>query len=173
MNPVSERKAAIVLLLLICFGTNGLAEEDKELRPIAVSELTPEHDGQEVVMSFRIAGTYWISGGVPKGQPRSFGITPVVQESDPRFSVLVSGDLADVMERFGFAPPSPGDPASGLIMEAQGKIRAYPPPESQPEKGVSYKLVLRDWKQFRFKSPLPTSDKATSDKATSKRERTE
>ncbi len=103
-------------------------------------------------MSFQIAKTYGIGGGVPKGHTRSFGITPVAAESDPRFSVLVSGELAAVMERFGYAPPQPGDPAAGLTCRARGKIRVFPAPKDQPDRGPSYQLQIIDWKEFRIMS---------------------
>jgi hypothetical protein len=152
--------ARLFVVVILC-GTFVHASDEKEPRHVEISELSPDLDGATVVMSFKVANTYWISGLVPKGQPRSFGITPVVEPSDPRFSVLVSGDLADVMERFGYAPPRPGDPAAGLMIRARGKIRVYPAPKAEPESGPSYQLQICDWKGFRVTSPLPRSDGKT------------
>ena len=126
------------------------ADNDGKPKHVTIPELTPGHDGVDVIMSFEIAKTFGIRGGVPKGQPRSFGITPVVAASDPRFSVLVSGELAAVMERFGYAPPRPGDPAVGLTCRAKGKIRVFPTPQDKPDLGPSYQFQISDWKEFRI-----------------------
>lgn len=148
------------LVLLLC-STFVHASDEKGPRHVEISELSPDLDGATVVMSFKVSKTYWISGTVPTGQPRSFGITPVVKPTDARFSVLVSGDLADVMDRFGYAPPRPGDPAAGLTIRACGKIRVYPAPEVEPQSGPSYQLQIRDWRTFRIMSPLPRSANIT------------
>ena len=147
----------LFVVAVLC-GTFVHASDGKEPQHVEISELSPDLDGANVVMSFRVAKTYWISGIVPKGQPRSFGITPVLKPSDPRFSVLVTGDLADVMERFGYAPPRPGDSAAGLMIRARGKIRVYPAPRAKPKSGSSYQLQIRDWKGFRVTSPRLKSD---------------
>jgi len=143
----------LFVVVILC-GAFVHASDEKEPQQVEISELSPDLDGANVVMSFRVVKTYWISGTVPKGQPRSFGITPAVKPSDPRFSVLVSGDLADVMERFGYAPPRPGDPAAGLMIRARGKIRVYPAPKARPKSGLSYQLQIRDWQGFRVTSRL-------------------
>ena len=121
---------------------------------IEVSQLTPEFDDNEVIIRFEVAKTYWISGTVPKGQSRSFGIEAVTNAQEPRFSVLVIGELANAMERFGYAPPQSGDPARGLNIEARGKIKVYPAPKSAPEKGPSYEFRIADLSGFRITSPL-------------------
>lgn len=149
--------AAEMLCLLGGEDTPAQASNGKSPRHVEVSDLAPHLDGGSVVMSFKVANTHGISGAVPNGQPGSFGITPVVKPSDPRFSVLVMGDLADLMGRFGYAPPRPSDPARGLRIEARGEIRYYPAPEPDPSKGPSFVLRIHDWKGFRITSPLPRS----------------
>lgn len=115
---------------------------------IAVTELQPEHDGQEVILAFTVAEPYWISGSVPKGQVPSFGIRPVLAESDPRLNVLVSSDLADAMERFGIGATSTN--AKGLVIQATGKITRFPAPSDKPDQRPTYQFHIRDWKQFRI-----------------------
>ena len=131
-------------------GEDANAEPDEgKPRHIRVADLTPGDDGADVIMSFKVGKTHWLSGGVPEGHARTFQITPVVAESDPRFSVLVSGELAAVMERFGYAPPGPGDPAAGITLRARGKIRVFPASKNAAEGGASYQLQISDWKEFR------------------------
>ena len=62
--------------------------------------------------------------------------------------VLVSGDLADVMNRFGLDDTS--KTVKGVVMEATGKITVFPAAKDSPEKGPSYQLNIRDWKRFRI-----------------------
>ena len=127
---------------------NPQADDPKRPVSLSISELKPEHDGQEVEMAFTVKESYFISGSVPVGQVPSFGITPERDEGDPRFSVLVCGDVADLMERFGIY--SPALPLSnGITIQATGKLTVFPPPADQPDKGVSYQLAIRDWKEFR------------------------
>ena len=115
---------------------------------LSISELKPEHDGQEVEMTFTVKEAHGISGSVPVGQVPSFGITPVRDDSDPRFSVLVCGDVADLMERFGiFSPALPL--SNGITIRATGKLTVFPPPADHPDKVVSYQLAIRDWRGFR------------------------
>ena len=99
-------------------------------------------------MTFTVEEAHRISGSVPVGQVPSFGITPVRGDINPRFSVLVCGDVADLMERFGIY--SPALPLSnGIMIRATGKLEVFPPPADRPDKGVSYQLAIRDWKGFR------------------------
>ncbi len=122
-------------------------EEPKPPLSLSISELKPEHDGQEIEMAFTVKETYFISGSVPVGQVPSFGITPVLKDGNPRFSVLVCGDVADLMERIGKGPGV--DHSKGITIQATGKLTVFPPPADQPERGVSYQLAIRDWKGFR------------------------
>ena len=92
---------------------------------IVTEELNPKLDGKEVTMSFAIRETYMISGSVPIGQFPSFGISPVLKKGSPRFGVLVGGDLANLMDRFGALDPSPND-FKGRWMQATGKITVFP-----------------------------------------------
>jgi len=116
---------------------------------IEFSELTPDLDGQQVVVRFEVATCYRISGAVPTGQVASFGIDPVLPPGSPRFMVLVSGDLADLMTRFGCGP-HPVFSTKGLVMEASGKIKVFPAREEASHEGPSYQLNIRDWRGFRI-----------------------
>lgn len=144
--------AAFSLLI----GTLVCADVDKEPKQIEIAQLDPSFDGTDVVMSFKVTKCYRISGGVPKGRVPTFGIEAVTVESDPRFSVLVGGELADAMGRFGFGPTRGENSLTGFVIEARGKIRMYPAPKDAAEKGPSYSFIIEDWKGFRFK---PTSER--------------
>ena len=138
------------LLLAVATSAAEPAKDAVKSTPphIGIAELGPQHDGQEVHMTFTVAETYVISGSVAVGQVPSFGITPALAEGSPRFGVLVSGDLADIMYRFGIDAPSGS--AKGIVMEATGKITVFPAPKDNAEKGQSFQLNIRDWKGFRI-----------------------
>jgi hypothetical protein len=149
MNKLSK-SCLVGLLLAVAARAAELPQDAGISMPprIACAELGPQHNGKDVTMSFTVAGTYWISGTVPVGQTPSFGITPVLAEGSPRFGVLVSGDLADVMNRFNLAAPS--NVAMGLVIEATGQITVFPAPDGNPAAGPSFQLTIRDWKKFRI-----------------------
>lgn len=140
----------LVLLHAVTANAAELAKDVTELMPphIEIAELGPQHNGKDVRMTFTVVETYQISGSVPVGQVPSFGITPALAEGSPRFGVLVSGDLADVMYRFDMVGPS--ERAKGKVMEATGKITVFPAPKDNPEKGPSFQLNIRDWKGFKI-----------------------
>ena len=126
------------------FGTPARAEEAAPPPHVTAAELTPELDGKEVTMAFEVADFYPLTGTVPVGQVPSFGMTPVQMNPAYRFSVLVSGDLADVMYRFGMT--SSGEhSARGRVMQATGRLRLFP---AEAGRKVSYQLHIRDWKKF-------------------------
>jgi len=114
---------------------------------VSPSELKPEYDGKEVTMTFEVAETYAISGSVPIGSVPSFGLRPVLKEESTRFSVLVSGELADVMNRFNMGPGS-GGTANGEKIEASGVITVFKPAKDAADQRVSYQLNIREWKKF-------------------------
>jgi hypothetical protein len=152
---------ACMLVSLIVAVTTAASPRDKtppaatEPAYVLVSDLKPEHNGKEVTMAFEIDETYLISGSVPVGQFPSFGIRPVLKDGAPRFSVLVSGDLADLMNRFGMLSPDP-DAAKGRVIQATGKITVFPAPKNSPNRGPSYQLNIREWKKFKIvPSPNP------------------
>ena len=149
MNTLSK-SCLVGLLLAVAASAAELPQDAGRSMPprIACAELGPQHNGKDVTMSFTVAGTYWISGTVPVGQTPSFGITPVLAEGSPRFGVLVSGDLADVMNRFNLAAPTLS--AKGLVIEATGRMSVHPAPPDHPAAGPSYQLNIRDWKKFRI-----------------------
>ena len=150
-----EMKPATAFALFLLFSMTAVhAADEREPERIEISTLSPDYDGADVIMTFKVANTYRISGGVPKGNVPSFGIEAVVTESDHRFSVLVVGELADAMGRFGYGSTHSEDRLAGMYIEAHGKIRMYPAPKNAPERGPSYQLVIGDWKGFRIKSPL-------------------
>lgn len=137
------------LLRLMAAGAAGLGTMARAAEPaapphITAAELTPELDGKEVTMAFEVVETYFISGLVPVGSVPSFGITPVQQNPAYRFSVLVSGDLADVMYRFGATNPG-SDSVKGRIIQATGRIKLFP---EAPGRKASYQFNIRDWKKF-------------------------
>ena len=156
-----------VLLLAILVGAVTQAEDEKtdnvtqEASRIEVSQLTPEFDGTEVVIQFRVEKTVWLSGSVPAGQARSFLIETGKRKSEQPFSVLVFGEIADAMERFRYAPPQHGDPARGLVIEARGKIKVFPPPKSAPKNGPSYQFQISDLGGFQITSRPKRSDGIT------------
>ncbi len=152
-------KALIPLLVVLCstistLNADGERAEKKEPKRIQIGELATLVDGEEAIIRFRVDNTYWISGAVPKGRARSFGIKPVLPgKSGTRISVLVVGKLADAMERFGYSPPNPSDRLAGAQIEARGKVIVHPAPKNAPEKGPSYQFRIGDLKAFRVVSP--------------------
>ena len=128
----------------------GINTPKQEPRRIEISEISPDLDGEQVLMRFEVATSYRISGIVPSGQVPSFGIGPVLPNGSPRFMVLVSGDLADLMTRFRYGPHEPVSSKRGLVMEAAGKIRVFPARKDASHEGPSYQLNIRDWKGFRI-----------------------
>lgn len=147
-------KTLLSLLATLLVFTNLQAAEPATSNPkrVELSELTPALDGVEIVVRFRIGKVIWLSGGVPKGGIRTFSIVPMAGKSDPRFSALIMGDLARVMDRFGYSPPQSKHPLIGKSIELRGKIRMSPPPKKAPEKGPVYSLRASDWRGFRLRS---------------------
>ena len=98
-------------------------------------------------MAFTIADEFMISGGVPIGQVASFGIRPKLEPDAKRFSVLVSGELADLMNRFGLGADV--NRAKGIVIQATGKITVFPAPKEATDNRPSYQLNISDWRKFR------------------------
>ena len=138
--------AVVMALAGIGAGENHAADSNAPPQ-VLPSELTPELDGKEVTMTFEVAETYAISGAVPVGSV-PFGLRPVLQDDSTRLSVLVSGELADVMGRFNMAPPSGS--ANGKTIEASGQITVFKPAKDEADQRISYQLNIRDWKKFRL-----------------------
>ncbi|MGB0579570.1 MAG: hypothetical protein ACPGVU_07710 [Limisphaerales bacterium] len=126
--------------------------ESSNPKKFNIADLKPSLAGMEIVMTFKVRKVIWLSGAVPKGGIRSFAIEGVGGDSAPRFSVLVMGDLARSMDRFGFSPPRSKHPMIGKFIEIRGQLRAWPAPTSKPEKGPSYSLRASDPKGFRLRS---------------------
>lgn len=151
------RKILLYLLAVLAFAVTATAAPKNSKPPtlttpepphITAAELVPGLDGKEVTMAFTVENAYLISGSVPKGAFPSFGITPALKEGTPRFSVLVSGDLANLMDRFGMMTPT--DAAKGRVIQATGMITVFPAPKNAPAQGPSYRFNIRDWKRFRI-----------------------
>jgi hypothetical protein len=128
-------------------------DEDFVRPRVEIADLGTQHNGKEVVMKFKVKGTHmdWTPVTLTPGQAyaiRSFKMTAVAPEGSPRFSVLVSGDLADVMGRFGMSEGS--DTVKGIVVKAAGKITVFPAPKDDPTKGKSFQLHIHDWKLFRI-----------------------
>jgi hypothetical protein len=133
----------------------GQDSEVPSPRYVEIAELGPHHDKQEVTMTFIIEEEYEISGTVPVGQVRSFGIRPKLNRDVPQLNVLVMGDLANIMYRFGFGT----NRAKGVVIRATGKITVFPAPNGEPDKQPTYQLNISDWKKFRI-IPDPNPNKA-------------
>lgn len=148
-------KAFILLMTLLLSITYASAYEEKVQKLKTIAQIVELEKGEVVSVRFKVDHTYWLSGAVPKGQARSFGIKPVLNSNTPRVSVLVVGKLADAMERFGFAPPNVNDRLAGATIEARGMIYSYPAPKNAPEKGPSYQLRISELKGFRIVTHAP------------------
>jgi hypothetical protein len=150
------RSIVTVLLVVAGFGAAGpvgrVSASDGPPKVLA-SELTPQHDGKSVTMTFEVAETYAISGSVPVGGVPSFGLRPVLKEGSAPLSVLVSGELADIMRRFNMGP-GPGGTANGRMIEASGVVTAFQPLKDAADQRVSYQLHIADWKTFRLMPPV-------------------
>jgi hypothetical protein len=62
--------------------------------------------------------------------------------------VLVSGDLAEVIDRMDMAAPR--NTAKGVVMEATGKLTVFPASQDALDNQPSYQLNIGDWKRFRI-----------------------
>ncbi|MEZ6057634.1 MAG: hypothetical protein R3C01_13115 [Planctomycetaceae bacterium] len=139
------------LFVLAVFAAAAEPEKDGVMTNpphIVIADLDPRLDGQEVTMAFTIADEYMISGSVPVGQVPSFGIRPKLDDDENRFSVLVSGDLADLMYRFGLGADV--NRAKGVVIQATGKITVFPALKDATDQRPSYQLNIRDWQKFRI-----------------------
>ncbi len=150
---MSARQLACMFCVVIA-GVIAISTADEIERPVPkepeyveMTDLKPELDGKDVTMSFKVQGTYWISGSVLVGAVPSFGIRPEMGDAS-RFGVLVSGELADLMDRFGLRGPM--EPAKGLTIHASGKITVFPPQANATDRRPSYQLNIREWKKFRI-----------------------
>jgi hypothetical protein len=151
VSLLTHRTAAAQKTIPLTLSTGQTANEPEE---ITVSGLKPEHAGKEVSLTFQVEETYWISGAVPVGKFPSFGIRPALPSGAPRFSVLVSDDLAGIMERFGLFRLD-ATPLKGQQIQATGKITVFSTPKGTGNQEPSYQLTLRDWKKIRI---LPAPD---------------
>lgn len=151
------KTTVVSLFATLAIAVTAMASPDDKKLPqatqpeppsVVVMELNPKLDGKEVTMTFEVRDTHLISGGVPVGAFPSFGITPALKDKSPRFSVLVSGDLANLMDRFGMRTPS--NAVKGRVIQATGTITVFPAPKNAANQGPSYQLNIRDWKRFRM-----------------------
>jgi serine/threonine protein kinase len=123
---------------------------DKVMRnplPVDRSKLSPDMEGRDVVMTFRIAKSFAIRGFVPVGATPTFGITPVADEAAPKLTVLVSGNAAKVLRHLRYHPASPSDKdqLEGAVVEAHGNLKVF-------REGELYQLSIRDWDGLLLKS---------------------
>ena len=88
-------------------------------------------------------------GTVPRGHLPPFGLVAETEKGDPRFSVLTSGELVLVLDRFGASQLDPGKFFKGKTVEVVGKVERLDPPEGAADTKPSYRLVVSDWRKFR------------------------
>jgi hypothetical protein len=125
-------------------------EPDGEPVPLTPREAVEKHAGKEVRVVFQVSSVYSIFGGsVPRGQLPPFGFVPEPGKDDPVFSVLVSGELVLMLDRFGVSPLDPGKFFKGKTVEVVGKIERFDPAAGAPDGKPSYRLAVSDWKKFR------------------------
>ena len=114
---------------------------------VALKDLGPQHDGQEVTMVFKITDTQLI-GGEQEGQFPHALLHYDGFRKPPFLAVVARGELADALHRFGCVAPD--DRFVGRSIRASGKIKVYKDFPKGEEQRPIFELELRDWKKFQI-----------------------
>lgn len=139
----------LALVVLLCVSA-GRAEEPKEPAvpaAIEVTELGPQHDGQEVTVVIKITKTQLI-GGDREGKYPHVKLHYPEMKMPPFMAVYAKGDLADLLHRFAFV--SPDDKFVGRTIKATGKLKVIKDFPKEVDQTPVYMLDLRDWKKFQI-----------------------
>jgi hypothetical protein len=99
---------------------------DRKPPELTTSTRDPKYDGQAVSVTFTTAGSGGIAQLLAPGQVPSFIILANPEKKSQIFDVWVSGDLADVMDRFDMGLFSM-NLKKGLVIQATGKLSQSPP----------------------------------------------
>lgn len=146
------RRAYFVAVLLMCgtAGLSGVGRAAPEKPPLTPREAVQRPAGETVTVVFRVREGYGLSGTVPVGVLPSFGLAAEVGEGDPRFSVLVSGELVKVMDRFGVKYYNPGEFFKGKTVQVTGALEVFPATKDRIQAKPSYQLAVSRWEDFRL-----------------------
>ena len=142
--------------ILLCLSCLQLHADDRDVRRLSIKELSPQLVDQEVTIIFRSLGTDGISQASEEGQIPVFSLEPEQLDHGKNLMVWIGGDLAELVDRFGFGRGVPTIP-SGTIIEVTGKFR-YSKNRDNVE---HYFLQVDDWKRFRILS-YPTIKKGNA-----------
>jgi len=121
-----------------------LKADERELRKLLIKELSPRFADQEVTVTFWSLGTNGISQEFKEGETSTFALEPVQSDDRKKLRVWIGGDLAEIVDRFGFGHGVPRIPP-GTKIEVTGKFKYH------KSDGVEhYFLQVDDWKRFRI-----------------------
>jgi hypothetical protein len=142
-------KAFITLAFLFVVAALAIAQVESRHRIYTPEHLLKEQPTNEISVSFRVAKAYGISGAVPVGEEPSFGLQPSRTRNDPRFSILIAGELVKEMKKEGVNPMKPSAFFENRVVEVTGMIVKVSGARSLPVATPSYQLVARDSAKFR------------------------
>lgn len=129
---------------------SGVSRAAPEQEPLTPREAARRPAGEEVTVIFRVKEGYALSGTVLVGALPSFGLAAEEGEGDPRFALLVYGDLVKVMDRFGMKYYDPGEFFQGKRVQVTGKLQVFPATKDRIGAKPSYQLAVSRWEDFRI-----------------------
>jgi hypothetical protein len=135
-------------------GPAGVSRAAAEKQPLTPREAVQRPVGEAVTVVFRVGEAYGLSGTVPVGVLPTFALAAEAGAGDPSFTVLVSGELVKVMDRFGVKYYNPGEYFKGKTIQVTGKLEVFPATKDQANSKPSYQLSVSQWESFRL---LPTA----------------
>ena len=121
-----------------------LSADDRGAPKLAIKELEPRFADQEVTITLRVRGTGGISQRVKEGQTPMFSLEPEQEDDKKRLDVWIGGDLAEIVDRFGFGRGVPKIP-SGATIQVTGRLQY-----SKRDSVEDYFMRVDDWKRFRI-----------------------
>jgi hypothetical protein len=131
-------------------GAAGVSRAASEKQPLTPREAVQRPAGETVTVIFRVGEGYGLSGTVPVGVLPTFALAAEAGAGDPSFTVLVSGELVKIMDRFGVKYYDPGEFFKGKPIQVTGTLKVFPAPKDRLDAKPSYQLSVSRWEDFRL-----------------------
>ena len=140
--------AAALFLGITLPALAGPEPERPAPKPITLADALSRAAGEEVAIEFRVREAAWLSGTVPKDQPRTFALFAESRPDEPRFSLLVAGQLVRDMQRLGIRTEPPDDHFNGRLVRVTGTLTRSEPTKDSPDRQPSLQMTVRALDKF-------------------------
>jgi hypothetical protein len=142
----------LVVIAILCnpaaFADDRKPAQATEPPSVVAADLKPDLDGKEVAMTIEVGEISPFESNEPKAAAPAIRIQPATKEGLPKYSVVISGDLAELMGRFDTVVPSTA--LAGRFIQVSGRIAVSFSKGDGDDRKPSYEITVNDWKKFRL-----------------------